>query len=366
MFRRRFLATCLCCGALLTGCASGPDVPPEPEPRGTTILRYHRERVTVEDLAANREGALACARMIALLERELQEPWAESRDARILMQHARAKDPTAASIAISAWESAEARAAGSDRGLFEEFGIYGTRRMPGPILRRAEPESPEGYAARLLASARGEDPADRLLSGWRHLAPEVSQRGPNYLASAWRFNLGMDSIISLQDSLLGPFARCTVVDAGSVSGQGPLDGLDAFQMPREILDLLLPAEPCQLVTLIESLVGGGALPRTFRLAPGPVEQPDSESSEFLAAALRGLRDGICLHEHLPSGVTGFQVTFSYLLGTSEARAGIGLKREGLSSWVVESFHYEPAGASLMGQRGARLDLMPLLRARHRT
>jgi len=363
MTRGFWLANCVCCGVLLAGCASGPATPPEPQPRGTTLRRYHEDRVTIEELAAARESALACAHMIALMERELREPWVESRDARVLTQHTRARDSVAASIGFAAWENAEAGPAGSDRRLFNEFGVYGTRRLPGAMLRRAYPANAEDYAQTLLAGLGDDSANGRLLSGWRHLAPEVSRRAPRYIASSWRFTVGLDSQVELRDSLLGPYGRCAVVDAGSLSGLGPLDGLDDFQMPREILDILTPGAPGELASLVAALARGGELPRMFKLAPGRVEKLDSENAQFLAAALRGLNEGICDLEYLPAGVTSLTATFSYLLDTSEARAAIGLRRDGVSGWMVESFHYEPAGASMLGQRGAKLDLMPLLRAK---
>lgn len=337
--------------------------PPEPEPRGTTVLRYHHERVSLEDLAQTRESALALARSIVLMERELREPWAEARDARVLTQHVRALDPPLTAMAATAWEGAEARAAGADRRIFAEFGIYGTRRLLGAVLRRAEVASMEDYAGLLLATNR-EDTADgRLLAGWRHLAPEVSRRGPGYLSSCWQVGLGLDSEVALRDSLLGPFGRCAVVDAGSLSGAGPLSGVDAYQMPQEILELLLPAGSSPVASLIESLAQGRTLPRHIELAAGPAEPQDHENGGFLAAALRGLSEGMCDLDYLPAGLTTLSVTWSYLLEASEARATLALRRTG-PGWMVQAFSYEPAGASLMGQRGAKLDLMPLLRARH--
>ncbi|MBE7491314.1 MAG: hypothetical protein HS108_06100 [Planctomycetes bacterium] len=347
---------------LVAGCASARVGPPPPEPRGTTLRRYHTERVTLEDLEASREGALACARLLTLLERELREPWQEHRDARLLLQHVRTRDPLAAALAVSAWESAEAPAAGSDRRLFAEFGVYGSGRLPGGWIRRADTASAEEHAGRMLATLREDTPAARVLSGWRRLAPEVQRRQNRYLASCWRFVVGLDTEIELRDSLLGPFERCAVTDAGSVSGMGPLDGLDDFQMPHEILDMLAPGTPGRFVDLATAMAGGG-LPRGFRLAAGPVESRDREGDLFLGVALRGLAEGVCDLEYLPSGALTVQVTFSYLLDTAEARASIGLRRLGHNEWQIESFHYEPAAASLMGQRGARLDLMPLLRSR---
>lgn len=358
----RWLA-CLGCALLASACATGPVTPPEPEPRGTSLSRYYAEPVTVEDIAAARESGLACARMILLLERELAEPWAETRDARLIAQHARAKDPTAASIGYAAWENAEAVAPGSDRKLFNEFGIFGSRRTPGTMLRRAWPESAERYAERLLASQRDDDATGRLLAGWRRLAPEVQARAARYLASSWRISIGMDSEVTLNDSLLGPFGRCGVGSVGSLSGLGPLGGLDDFQMPMEMLDLLTPGAPGPMTDLVTNLAQGRGLPASFRLAPGSVEKLDAENSRFLAAALRALGEGVCDLQYLPAGVTQISVTFSYLLDVSEARATIGLRRDGMSGWLIEAFHYEPAGASLLGQRGARLDLMPLLRAK---
>ena len=172
----------------------------------------------------------------------------------------------------------------------------------------------------------------------------------------------MDSEVTLHDSLLGPFGRCGVGSAGSLSGLGPLGDMDGFQMPVEILDLLTPGAPGPMAELVGNLAQGRGLPALFRLAPGPVEKLDAESTRFLAAALRGLGEGLCDLQYLPSGVTSLDVTFSYLLDVSEARASIGLRRDA-GGWLIERFHYEPAGASLLGQRGARLDLMPLLRAK---
>lgn len=359
------MARCLCCATLLGGCATVPTQPPQPEPRGTTLVRFHHERISLEELAANRESALACARAIALLERELREPWVENREARVLLQHVRGLEPPTLSMAMTAWEGAEAKAAGSDREMFREFGVYGTRRLLGAVVRRAQVATLEDYAASLLASHQEDTPAARLLAGWRHLAPELNRRDTAYLASSWNFHVGMDTRLALHDSLLGPFTRCVVLDAGSLSGMGPLDGVDAYQMPREVLDLLLPAGSSPVAPLVRALAKGQPLPAGVKIAPGKTEREDDENRSFLSAALRGLTEGMAEPEYLPGGLSEFSVTFSYLLGTSEARASLAMRREG-ATWVLERFAYEPAAASMMGQRGAKLDLMPLLRSRQGT
>lgn len=367
MGHRRIIATGLCCGLLLCGCASTQDAPPPDQPRLTTLARlYEGERITLEDLRASRESALACARTIAMLDRELREPWLEDRDARVILEHLRRKDSVTVAIAATAWETTEPCARGSDRGVFGELGLFGARRSPGILVARPAVGSLQEYAQRCLQAHREDAEQSRILAGWRRFAPELADRGTQYLASNWRFTVGLDTELELSDSLLGPFARCNVRKTGSMSGMGPLDSLDGYEMPRDLLEAVTPDVPGIVRPLVDALAGSRGLPAHIRLLPGPMERAGEEESNFLASALRGLKEGACDVEYLPAGTSSFSVVVSYLLGTSEARAGLTLHRQGRNVWRIDTFFYEPAAASMVGQRGARLDLLPLLRSRHGT
>ncbi len=364
---KRILAAGLCCGVLCCACASTQDASPPEQPRTTTLQRlYDGERITLEDLQATRQSALACARTITLLDRELREPWLENRDARVLLEHLRRKDSVSMAMAATAWETSEPCARGSDRGAFGEFGIFGARRSPGLLVARPRIGSIQEYAELCLQSQREENDQTRVLAGWRHLAPELVDRGPQYLASNWRFTVGQDTELELSDSLLGPFARCHVRKTGALSGMGPLDSLDGYEMPREILDLVAPDVRGVIRPLVDALAGNQGLPAQFRLVAGRSEKAGKDESTFLLAALRGLREGAGDVEYLPAGTSSFSVVVSYLLDTSEARAGLTLQRQGRNTWQIDTFFYEPAAASMLGQRGARLDLLPLLRSRQGT
>jgi len=327
----------------------------------TTLARFFEsEFVTLQDLAASRRQAMDCARAIALLERELREPWQETRDARLLYEHARRRDAAAVDSAAEAWLAAEPPPHDAERSLFGEYGLYRPRRNAGDYAPRVTPDSLLTHAANLVRTARDDEAAHRVLSAWRRMAPEVGARGECYLASAWQFEISGAQVL-LRDSLLGPFGRCAVARV-VISAGGPLASFDGFQMPLELLHALAPGPQPDLPALASALSGGAALPQGLRLGSGPVEH-DAEGARFLDTALATLACGTAGIEYAPAGATALTVTFSYLSGVCEARTEIALRREGLGAWLVESIHHEPAAASWLGRQGARLDLMPLLRAR---
>ena len=88
---------------------------------------------------------------------------------------------------------------------------------------------------------------------------------------------------------------------------------------------------------------------------------DEVDSQFLEAALSGLKDGCCDLGEIPMACRRVQVTFDYLVRNAEARATLAFRLRA-QGWVLELFEYEPAGAALLGAQGARLDLISLVRA----
>lgn len=334
---------------VLAGCATGPAVDPEREAlRDSTLERFDGTPITLEELKAGRATAIATARMIALAERSIREPQFETRDARAIVQDLRLAHSHEAAMAIDAWLSAEPKAPGARRHLFSEHGVYASALLPIVPGPSAHPRELVDYIEEVQRVHAQHTPDTTVLAAWQRFAPLVTDRRENYLASAWAFELdypGMRQLL-LRDSLVGPFSRCAMYASG-ISFLGPEDVMDGYMAPRALLDLLQPGPACPLPGLVDDWLAR-------------CENSRDEDGQFLKAALKGMRDGLCSLEHLPAGTVAVQVTFSFLIGTAEARATIRLALGG-KGWTPIVIEYEPAAASITGNGGARLDLLDLLK-----
>lgn len=309
----------------------------------------------MEELAASREAALGTARVLALLDREMREPWMEDHAPHQLLARARQRAPGDFDLAGAAWLCAEPRAVGGNRAIFGELGIYRPQRSQNDFGMRANPAGLEGHAAALLRATREDTPAARVLGAWRKLAPEINGRDLSYLASCWRFTTGADTHFALRDSLLGPFTRCGLDDPCILGAAGPMADWGGYMVSAELLRMLTPGPAFSLSDLFRALAGG-ALPRGVALAPGSIA-PRAAGEGRGRAALEALAGAGCGVEYLPSGTTGMHVTISLMIGAADARAEVRLTRDGYSGWVLQELSINADG------EGAR-DLMPLLRARH--
>jgi hypothetical protein len=166
--------------------------------------------------------------------------------------------------------------------------------------------------------------------------------------------------LELRDSLLGPFTRCAAHAGEEDSMSGPLADAGGFEMPASLLHELQPGPGLPLVSLLRGL-SGDELPAGFELAPGPNAR---NREPVLLSLLPPLTDGLSGIEYVPAGTATVRVTISYLVGRCDGRAEITLRRLGFSSWILEGMEVEAPAEAPDGRRGPRLDLMPLLRARH--
>jgi hypothetical protein len=355
----------LCLGLALAACASQPTPPPdEPVLRETTLKRYEGSAISLEELESMRPSAIATARTLAHLERELREPWAETRKPDEILRAVSEREPSDIRLAMTLWESAEPKGRGRGRQLFHEFGFYSSQLKPMDFSPRAKPHTLELLTKRMLESHDDSTPRGKLLAAWRHFAPLVRDRGEHYLASNWRFELDYirPVVVEQSESLLGPFERCRVVDDGGASFPGDTDSVGGYSASLLLLDLVTPGGQSPIGNAIESLAQlaeGRPVHLGFEIAQGRRDKVDDVDEEFIRAALNGLRTGACDLQALPAGALRVRVTFSYLIELAEARATLSFHKLG-NEWELELFEYEPAAASLVGGN-ARLDLMPGIR-----
>ncbi|MCC6464811.1 MAG: hypothetical protein IT463_05670 [Planctomycetes bacterium] len=358
--RGLILVAAVSCTLLAASCRSLGHDGARPEPVPTTLRRFDGGRVSLDDLRLGRERALAVATALELVEREIRDPSAEDRDARVLLGQLRRLHPEVFSQAEPAWEAAEPAIRAQGRGLFGECGCYADPRQA--LLPGAAADPPTLLqAVQDMLPAPAEAEPERLLAGcWRRFSPRLGTRGAQYLASAWAFELDWPTPVTLllRDSLVGPFVR-SVAQAPGASIISPPEERDGFAAPLLAHELVAPGPIGPLAALPDAL-GRRALPPGITLSPGAIQHPDADDRNFLAAAFAGLRAGCVLPESIPAATTRLTVCWSYLLDRSEARATVVLVRRG-TGFELQTLDYQPAAASKLGQDGATLDLMPLLR-----
>ena len=207
---------------LLLGACAGPALPPpddDPVLHETTIERYEGTAISLEELESIRYSAIATANTVARIERELHEPWAETRSPDEILRVVNDRSPSDMRLAMTLWETAEPKGAGHDRELFHEFGFYSNQLMPMDFSPRAKPETLALLTRRMLEKHDDTTPRGKLLAAWRHFAPLVVDRGDDYLASNWVIELDYIQPVTIEqtESLLGPHMRCDIVSDGGVT-----------------------------------------------------------------------------------------------------------------------------------------------------
>lgn len=353
-------------GVMLTACSSTSEPPPDDMPvlHETTLERFDGTPISIEELDSLRPSALATAETIARIDRLLLEPWAEQRDSRIFLENLRAAHPSDTRLGQTLWETTEPAARGNGRDMFREFGFFANQFTASGFGPRTRPSTLEGYIKKVLDGHTDADAQAMLLAAWRRFAPLVQTREAGYLSSSWQLELDYVAPVSvtLNDSLLGPFDR-TAVDGKQASFFGPTDGYEGYTASVMLLDLLTPgpASPVRrTVEELQQLATGDRSRLSVGVSEGVTEQIDDTDVEFLGAAAAGLLNGCAKVESLPQSVRTLDVVFSYLIDHAEARANLRFVRTG-GKWELQLFEYEPAAANMVGN-GARLDLMPTIRA----
>ena len=346
---------------LIAACAATPgsDRPDVGIQHDTTLERYDGTPITLEELESVRPSALLTATAIQRIERELREPWAETRDAAVLLRQVTVADPPSGRAAANLWEAAEPLPPGRSRAEFNELGLYCNQFAPlsfGPRMRYA---TLEDYVHAVLQQHEDATPQGALLAGWRRFAPGVRTRADGYLAACWHVELDYvrPITVGICDSLLGPFVRSSVLDHAGISFSGPTDTHDGYTTSALLIDLLRAGPDSPVTSFVESLTAAvdskGSL--SVALADGEL----SHDRDFMRAVARGLQQGFADLDALPVATSRLTVTFSYLVDLAEARATLSFARS-RGRWTLEVFEYQPAAASLV-KGNARLDLMPALR-----
>ena len=354
-------------GVMLSACSNTGATQPDDTPvlQETTLTRYDGTAISVEELASLHPSAIANAETIARIDRMLNEPWAEHRDAVVFIENLRAKYPSDTRLSQTLWETTEPAERGNGRDVFHEYGFYANQFLANGFGPRVRPGSLEDYVSAVLETHTDQDSRGMLLAAWRRFAPLVVQREPGYLAAQWQLELDyvQPVRIGLCDSLLGPFDRAFVLGDSQPSFFGPTESYEGYTTSVMLLDLLTPGPVSPVrgaIKELQQLVDGARSSLTFVVGDGPDGQIDDVDVEFLSAALAGLQQGIAGVESLPQGVKTLGVVFSYLVDGAEARSSLTFTRIA-GDWQLSLFEYEPAAASLFGNN-ARLDLMPTIRA----
>jgi len=354
----RALVVLMLAATLIGGCRSSQPTPNPFDLTETTLRRYDGGVVALEDIALHRGVAEMVADTVYRLEKELREPWQEQRTGEELLRAVRLQFPSETRTAERAWQNAEPTALGRSRAHFTEFGIYPSADSPAGMTPPFSPSTVEALANLMLRGHDDENPEGLLLATWRRFSPATSVRRPRMLAAAWQFDLDYagEPAVLLSESMFGPHNRSRL---GRVPGNPfpPLqESAQGYTGNLIALDLLLPGPPSPVLEAIDTLAAGGIV----RLAPGPAEVPRADDLEFLGAVMRGLRGGAAELTHIPAGTRRVTALFSYLVDRAEARALLQFDRDG-AAWTLTRFEYQPAAASLTGNDGATVDLMPLLR-----
>ena len=364
---RLILISCIIALSLAAACAAPVQIAPPTEHPVTTLTRFEGSPIERREIQANSPGALAVARVLYLIDRELREPSAELRSARDLLNAVAEREPETVGLAEETWEALEQSPAGEWRRAFREFGLYRNPLMPAIFQSMVTPASLEAAVRKILRQHDDSTPRGRLLAAWRHFSPRITDRRANYLASAWTFELETTTRakLGLAESLLGPFARTAVRDPGGSWLDGPPARLEGYYAPAPVMELVAPGRTLPVQSTIDALVS--ALKRPGARIPVAIDGDmtrvtlDEIDARFLEAALTGLKEGCSDLGEIPLACRRVQVTFDYLVENAEARATLGF-RLGARGWILELFEYEPAAAALLGAQGARLDLISLVRA----
>ncbi|MBZ0137482.1 MAG: hypothetical protein K8I27_14035 [Planctomycetes bacterium] len=353
-------------GVVIGACSTSPDTSPDDLPvlNETTLTRQDGTRISIEELRSLRPSAIATADTIARIDRMLLEPWAETRDATILIEHLRSRHPSDTRLAETLWETLEPPARGKGRDLFREYGVFANQLLANGFGPRARPASLPGYVEGVLANHTDADSKSLLQAAWRRFAPLVRERKAGYLASYWQLELDYVSSVNvaLCDSLLGPFERALVLGGDEHSFFGPIDSYEGYTGSAVLLDLLTPGPQSPVEMCVEQLLdlaGGARSSVGFGVTDGAVERAEDVDLEFFVAALSRLKDGWAEIDSLPRSVRTIGVVFSYLVDGAEARASLSFNRIP-QGWELRMFEYEPAAANFVGGN-ARLDLMPTIR-----
>jgi hypothetical protein len=298
------------------------------------------------------------------VEHEVAEPWQEMRSAAQLMGSVASRWPSDTQLADSAWSNAEAPGPGRAREVFREVGLYALPQGPFDVVLKARTATLEQFCEGLLAGHGATDDTSLLRCAWRRLSPPTLHRGDGYLASAWTIDLDYPTPVrvGLSESLLGPHRRSHVPDHVGASFHGPMTSCEGYMCSAPLAELLAPGPSSPVAGVIEALrarvLQGTPLPPEM-IADGPASS--EQDFDFLKAVLRGLAGGSAEVAWLPRGARRVSVLFSYLVDAGEARVAMSLELAP-AGWILDRFDYEPVAASLTGNSGARMDLMPMLRA----
>jgi hypothetical protein len=357
---RKAVAICaaLILSVALFSCATVDEPPPETD--GTTLQRYDGEPLRRRDIMARRNSAISLARALACIDRMLLEPWAENREAAIVIEDAGRLAPEDVREARNMWRLSEPLPRTLRRALFSELGFYADASPSRLFSGGINPKTLEDEVQRILNDHGKGGDKSLMLAAWRRFAPMVVTRRKNLLACRWEFQLG-SAKVAVVESLLGPYRRAHLLETGRESLTGANISLDGYALPEGIAQLVAPGEISPVAPTIDALAATGRTPSFVRIEGATVHlslSPDDR--EFLAAALKGMADGLCDLEYLPRGCTRIEATFDYLVGSAEARAAMTLART-QDGWNLERFVYEPAAAAVVGREGAALDLIEMLR-----
>jgi hypothetical protein len=342
---------------LLVACGSTAVVKPSENGAATTLKRWDGRHVLLEDFRLNRSLAVDVAQTVYHLEKELLEPLHEHRNAARVLSDVRTRSPSTTRNAERAWQVAEPTLRDGSRGVFMELGAYMGSDSGGsfaPVVGTME-----GMVARMLREHGDENPAGVMLAAWRQFSPATVERRPGMLAAAWQFELEYPEApaVAVTESLLGPHLRSRLVqvpDTPFPLMRDRVDGYDSLLVP---LDLLSPGPGSPVLATLDALAEGGGV----MLAPGDREHLSEGDRRFLRSALSGLSNGAAKLSHVPAGTRRLTALFSYLVNNAEARALLQFERNADGTWVLLRLEYQPAAASLTGNPGATVDLMPLLR-----
>ncbi len=361
--RGRVIIGCL---LLAAGCRSSGGTGDVPEPTLTTIRSYDGSAITLESIQANRGAAILVADTLTRLEKELAEPWREDRTRAQLLLAVQQRWPADTHTANSAWGNAEPAPSGNSRQWFNECGGYSF--SISPFDRGMGPSVPTMEAAcrAMLESHTDVSDDGLLLAAWRRFSPPTAERRDGYLAARWMIELDApgELRVDVSESLLGPHTRSTVLNQGGMSLRGPQASHEGYTCSETLLTLLAPGNTSPVMPLIDGMHASLRQDRPFAgiaLSEGPSRLLSTDDAEFLQAALGGLANGAAELAWMPRAAARVTVLFSYLIGATEVRARLCLARVD-AAWVLQSLDYEPAAASHTGNSGARLDLMPMLRA----
>jgi hypothetical protein len=344
---------------VVAACGSTAVVHDDPNAMATTLRRWDGSHVLREELLLNRSLGADVADSIYRLEKELLEPMLEQRGPGEILRAARDRSPYATRNAERIWPTSEPPLRDGSRGVFAELGAYpgagsGRHMSPGITI-----SSPERLIARMLREHNDDNPAGVLLAAWRRFSPATVERRPGMLAAAWQFDLDYPEApsVALAESLLGPHQRSRLGQVPTTEFPAMRDRVEGYDGLLVPLDLLAPGAASPVLEIVDALAAG----ENVTVNPGDREAASASDLRFLRAALSGLSNGAAELAYIPAGTRRVTALFSYLVENAEARALLQLERQADGTWTLTGFDYQPAAASLTGNPGAIVDLMPLLR-----